>query len=182
MNYKNIIQCLLQNLLLIKVTEGGAAVVPSQMFTLSVYILCSSVFCLITSPHYPEPKFFNIPYFSLSAMHLFGLNWQLQQTENDTFENGKVNSDVVPTHTVNVPSSDSGKTYIFLYIMFCTIWCLISHFTVLFFLLFFCACIYYNRVPNQRQCISAEYKGHYWMILVMRVHRWINNSIQSILL
>ncbi|XP_018431727.1 PREDICTED: teneurin-3 [Nanorana parkeri] len=44
------------------------------------------------------------------AMHLFGLNWQLQQTENDTFENGKVNSDVVPTHTVNVPSSDSGKS------------------------------------------------------------------------
>lgn len=42
-------------------------------------------------------------------MHLFGLNWQLQQTENDTFENGKVNSDTVPTHTVALPSGDSGK-------------------------------------------------------------------------
>ncbi|KAM9329353.1 teneurin-3 isoform 9-T9 [Gastrophryne carolinensis] len=44
------------------------------------------------------------------AMHLFGLNWQLQQTENDTFENGKVNSDAVPTHSVNVPSGDIGKS------------------------------------------------------------------------
>lgn len=42
-------------------------------------------------------------------MHLFGLNWQLQQTENDTFENGKVNSDTVPTHPVTVPAGDSGK-------------------------------------------------------------------------
>uniref|UniRef100_A0A6I8R6T6 Teneurin-3 n=1 Tax=Xenopus tropicalis TaxID=8364 RepID=A0A6I8R6T6_XENTR len=44
------------------------------------------------------------------AMHLFGLNWQLQQTENDTFENGKVNSEVVPTHTVYIPSGDNGKS------------------------------------------------------------------------
>ncbi|KAK9398972.1 teneurin-3-like [Crotalus adamanteus] len=43
------------------------------------------------------------------AMHLFGLNWQLQQTENDTFENGKVNSDTVPTHTVSLPSGENGK-------------------------------------------------------------------------
>lgn len=42
-------------------------------------------------------------------MHLFGLNWQLQQTENDTFENGKVNADAVPTHTVALPAGDSGK-------------------------------------------------------------------------
>ncbi|XP_029437000.1 teneurin-3 isoform X1 [Rhinatrema bivittatum] len=42
------------------------------------------------------------------AMHLFGLNWQLQQTENDTFENGKVNSGVVST-TASLPSGDSGK-------------------------------------------------------------------------
>lgn len=42
-------------------------------------------------------------------MHLFGLNWQLQQTENDTFENGKVNSDTMPTNTVSLPSGDSGK-------------------------------------------------------------------------
>lgn len=42
-------------------------------------------------------------------MHLFGLNWQLQQTENDTFENGKVNSDTVPTHTVSLPSGENGK-------------------------------------------------------------------------
>lgn len=44
-----------------------------------------------------------------SAMHLFGLNWQLQQTENDTFENGKVNSDTMPTNTVSLPSGDNGK-------------------------------------------------------------------------
>lgn len=44
-----------------------------------------------------------------SAMHLFGLNWQLQQTENDTFENGKVNSDTMPTNTVQLPSGDNGK-------------------------------------------------------------------------
>ncbi|EPY78853.1 hypothetical protein CB1_000998024 [Camelus ferus] len=43
------------------------------------------------------------------AMHLFGLNWQLQQTENDTFENGKVNSDTMPTNTVSLPSGDNGK-------------------------------------------------------------------------
>ncbi|XP_078534115.1 teneurin-3 isoform X1 [Lissotriton helveticus] len=42
------------------------------------------------------------------AMHLFGLNWQLQQTENDTFENGKVNSDVIPTNTFS-SSGDNGK-------------------------------------------------------------------------
>lgn len=42
-------------------------------------------------------------------MHLFGLNWQLQQTENDTFENGKVNSDTVPTHPVTVPAGENGK-------------------------------------------------------------------------
>ncbi|KAB0373243.1 hypothetical protein FD755_014902, partial [Muntiacus reevesi] len=44
-----------------------------------------------------------------STMHLFGLNWQLQQTENDTFENGKVNSDTMPTNTVSLPSGDNGK-------------------------------------------------------------------------
>ena len=43
------------------------------------------------------------------AMHLFGLNWQLQQTENDTFENGKVNSNTVPTHPVTVPAGENGK-------------------------------------------------------------------------
>ncbi|OXB57759.1 hypothetical protein ASZ78_006549 [Callipepla squamata] len=43
-------------------------------------------------------------------MHLFGLNWQLQQTENDTFENGKVNSDTVPTHPVTVPAGENGKS------------------------------------------------------------------------
>uniref|UniRef100_A0A8D0L4Z0 Teneurin-3 n=1 Tax=Sphenodon punctatus TaxID=8508 RepID=A0A8D0L4Z0_SPHPU len=42
------------------------------------------------------------------AMHLFGLNWQLQQTENDTFENGKVNSDTMPTNTVSLPSGENG--------------------------------------------------------------------------
>lgn len=43
------------------------------------------------------------------AMHLLGLNWQLQQTENDTFENGKVNSDVIPTNTFSSPTGDNGK-------------------------------------------------------------------------
>ncbi|MBZ3885879.1 Teneurin-3 [Sciurus carolinensis] len=47
--------------------------------------------------------------YSRQAMHLFGLNWQLQQTENDTFENGKVNSDTMPTNTVSLPSGDNGK-------------------------------------------------------------------------
>lgn len=42
-------------------------------------------------------------------MHLFGLNWHLQQTENDTFENGKVNADLMPTNTVSLPSGDNGK-------------------------------------------------------------------------
>ncbi|KAL0594295.1 Teneurin-3 [Plecturocebus cupreus] len=40
-----------------------------------------------------EPRFHHVGQAGLelptSAMHLFGLNWQLQQTENDTFENGK---------------------------------------------------------------------------------------------
>ncbi|KAG8508352.1 Teneurin-3 [Galemys pyrenaicus] len=45
----------------------------------------------------------------LNTMHLFGLNWQLQQSENDTFENGKVNSDTMPTNTVSLPSGDNGK-------------------------------------------------------------------------
>ncbi|KAH0507757.1 Teneurin-3 [Microtus ochrogaster] len=51
-------------------------------------------------------------YYSMAecvTMHLFGLNWHLQQTENDTFENGKVNADLMPTNTVSLPSGDNGK-------------------------------------------------------------------------
>ncbi|XP_043918466.1 teneurin-3 isoform X3 [Protopterus annectens] len=43
------------------------------------------------------------------AMHLFGLNWQLQQTENYTFENGRVRSETESTNVVTIPSGDSGK-------------------------------------------------------------------------
>ncbi|XP_005989547.1 teneurin-3 [Latimeria chalumnae] len=46
------------------------------------------------------------------AMHLFGLNWQLQQTD-DTFENGKVKVDAAPTNTVTLSSSDSEKLGVF---------------------------------------------------------------------
>lgn len=75
-----------------------------------VYTVYSSVLYQLSSSHSCVlEKTLNILYFSLPAMHLFGLNWQLQQTENDTFENGKVNSEVVPTHTVYVPAGDNGK-------------------------------------------------------------------------
>ncbi|KAJ8416553.1 hypothetical protein AAFF_G00358410 [Aldrovandia affinis] len=47
------------------------------------------------------------------AMHLFGLNWQLQETENYTFENGQVKSDATPTNAVTVLSSDNGKLGVF---------------------------------------------------------------------
>ncbi|XP_015201112.2 teneurin-3 isoform X13 [Lepisosteus oculatus] len=47
------------------------------------------------------------------AMHLFGLNWQLQDTENYTFENGQVKSDATPTNAVTVLTSDNGKLGVF---------------------------------------------------------------------
>lgn len=65
----------------------------------SRYLCNSSLWLKASNNLYPLPP----------AMHLFGLNWQLQQTENDTFENGKVNSDTLPTHPVTVPAGDSGK-------------------------------------------------------------------------
>ncbi|XP_031415980.1 teneurin-3 isoform X6 [Clupea harengus] len=43
------------------------------------------------------------------AMHLFGLNWQLQETEGYAFENGQVKSDTTPTNSVTALSADSGK-------------------------------------------------------------------------
>ncbi|XP_035281478.1 teneurin-3 isoform X3 [Anguilla anguilla] len=48
------------------------------------------------------------------AMHLFGLNWQLQETEGYTFENGQVKSDAPPTNTATVVSADSGRLGVFL--------------------------------------------------------------------
>ncbi|KAG9347020.1 hypothetical protein JZ751_005947 [Albula glossodonta] len=48
------------------------------------------------------------------AMHLFGLNWQLQETENYTFENGQVKSDATPTNAVTLLSADNGKLGVFL--------------------------------------------------------------------
>nr|XP_006630027.1 PREDICTED: teneurin-3 isoform X14 [Lepisosteus oculatus] len=47
------------------------------------------------------------------AMHLFGLNWQLQDTENYTFENGQMKSDATPTNAVTVLTSDNGKLGVF---------------------------------------------------------------------
>ena len=50
--------------------------------------------------------------FSLSppivAMHLFGLNWQMQETEGYTFENGQGKSDTTP-NTITALSADNGK-------------------------------------------------------------------------
>ncbi|KAJ8407439.1 hypothetical protein AAFF_G00272960 [Aldrovandia affinis] len=48
------------------------------------------------------------------AMHLFGLNWQLQEAENYTFENGQVKSEATPTNTVTALSADNGKQGILL--------------------------------------------------------------------
>ncbi|XP_066574257.1 teneurin-3 isoform X7 [Amia ocellicauda] len=48
------------------------------------------------------------------AMHLFGLNWQLQETENYTFENGQVKSEATPTNAVTVLTADNGKLGVFL--------------------------------------------------------------------
>lgn len=61
--------------------------------------------CFVAKSSRPLNNLYSLP----PAMHLFGLNWQLQQTENDTFENGKVNSDTMPTNTVSLPSGDNGK-------------------------------------------------------------------------
>uniref|UniRef100_A0A6Q2X248 Teneurin-3 n=1 Tax=Esox lucius TaxID=8010 RepID=A0A6Q2X248_ESOLU len=42
------------------------------------------------------------------AMHLFGLNWQLQETDGYTFENGQGKSDTTP-NTVTALAADNGK-------------------------------------------------------------------------
>ncbi|XP_071263479.1 teneurin-3 isoform X4 [Salvelinus alpinus] len=47
------------------------------------------------------------------AMHLFGLNWQLQETEGHTFENGQGKSDTTP-NTITALSADNGKLGVFL--------------------------------------------------------------------
>ncbi|XP_028657968.1 teneurin-3 isoform X8 [Erpetoichthys calabaricus] len=47
------------------------------------------------------------------AMHLFGLDWQLQETENYTFENGQVKSAATPTKSVTLLTSDNGKIGVF---------------------------------------------------------------------
>uniref|UniRef100_A0A8C7NSR0 Teneurin-3 n=1 Tax=Oncorhynchus mykiss TaxID=8022 RepID=A0A8C7NSR0_ONCMY len=41
------------------------------------------------------------------AMHLFGLNWQMQETEGYTFENGQGKSDTTP-NTITALSADNG--------------------------------------------------------------------------
>uniref|UniRef100_A0A8C2A0M4 Teneurin-3 n=1 Tax=Cyprinus carpio TaxID=7962 RepID=A0A8C2A0M4_CYPCA len=43
------------------------------------------------------------------AMHLFGLNWQLQETEGYAFENGQVKSDATATNTVTNNTIDTGE-------------------------------------------------------------------------
>ncbi|XP_041115150.1 teneurin-3-like isoform X17 [Polyodon spathula] len=48
------------------------------------------------------------------AMNLFGLNWQLKETENYTFENGQVKSVATPTNAITVLSGDNGKLGVFL--------------------------------------------------------------------
>uniref|UniRef100_A0A8C1EW88 Teneurin-3 n=1 Tax=Cyprinus carpio carpio TaxID=630221 RepID=A0A8C1EW88_CYPCA len=45
------------------------------------------------------------------AMHLFGLNWQLQETEGYAFENGQVKSDATATNTVTALSTENSKVY-----------------------------------------------------------------------
>ncbi|XP_071025359.1 teneurin-3-like [Oncorhynchus clarkii lewisi] len=47
------------------------------------------------------------------AMHLFGLNWQMQETEGYTFENGQGKSDTTP-NTITALSADNGKLGVFL--------------------------------------------------------------------
>uniref|UniRef100_A0AAY4ACD6 Teneurin-3 n=1 Tax=Denticeps clupeoides TaxID=299321 RepID=A0AAY4ACD6_9TELE len=43
------------------------------------------------------------------AMHLFGLNWQLQEAEGYAFENGQVKPVTTPTNTITALSADGGK-------------------------------------------------------------------------
>uniref|UniRef100_A0A671L4E6 Teneurin-3 n=1 Tax=Sinocyclocheilus anshuiensis TaxID=1608454 RepID=A0A671L4E6_9TELE len=45
------------------------------------------------------------------AMHLFGLNWQLQETEGYAFENGQVKSDATATNAVTALSTENSKFY-----------------------------------------------------------------------
>uniref|UniRef100_A0A4W4F251 Teneurin-3 n=1 Tax=Electrophorus electricus TaxID=8005 RepID=A0A4W4F251_ELEEL len=46
------------------------------------------------------------------AIHLFGLNWQLQETEGYAFENGQVKSDTTPSNAVTSLSADHGGVYV----------------------------------------------------------------------
>ncbi|MFT7815219.1 teneurin-3-like [Arapaima gigas] len=48
------------------------------------------------------------------AMHFFGLNWQLQETDSYAFENGQVKPESTPTHAVTALSGDNGKLGVFL--------------------------------------------------------------------
>uniref|UniRef100_A0AAY4AEP3 Teneurin-3 n=1 Tax=Denticeps clupeoides TaxID=299321 RepID=A0AAY4AEP3_9TELE len=43
------------------------------------------------------------------AMHLFGLNWQLQEAEGYAFENGQVKPVTTPTNTITALSADGGE-------------------------------------------------------------------------
>lgn len=63
----------------------------------------------------------NLPACSFfAAMHLFGLNWQLQETESYAFENGQVKSDAAPTNTVAV-ISDNGEAKTRTWFFFCAL-------------------------------------------------------------
>lgn len=42
-------------------------------------------------------------------MHLFGLNWQLQETEGYAFENGQVKSDATASNAVTALSTENSK-------------------------------------------------------------------------
>uniref|UniRef100_A0A673YB44 Teneurin-3 n=1 Tax=Salmo trutta TaxID=8032 RepID=A0A673YB44_SALTR len=83
--------------------EGSAFIPPSLRPSVRLFLSHSSF-------HYCSSGN-NKSFFSLSppiiAMHLFGLNWQLQETEGYTFENGLGKSDTTP-NTITALSADNG--------------------------------------------------------------------------
>uniref|UniRef100_A0A8C7GX91 Teneurin-3 n=1 Tax=Oncorhynchus kisutch TaxID=8019 RepID=A0A8C7GX91_ONCKI len=63
--------------------------------------------------HTPTKTVFSLSLPPIVAMHLFGLNWQMQETEGYTFENGQGKSDTTP-NTITALSADNGKLGVFL--------------------------------------------------------------------
>uniref|UniRef100_A0A8C7MFE1 Teneurin-3 n=1 Tax=Oncorhynchus kisutch TaxID=8019 RepID=A0A8C7MFE1_ONCKI len=57
--------------------------------------------------HTPTKTVFSLSLPPIVAMHLFGLNWQMQETEGYTFENGQGKSDTTP-NTITALSADNG--------------------------------------------------------------------------